>query len=106
MTDNNIEKQKQSGKGTGTKSRTMIKDTMARMLLEDDGKKLRKLCEKFYYFIEHDAITAPDFLMFFKFLNERLEGRATQQIELSDAVESLPSASMFKIVKVEPTKDE
>ena len=104
--DNILENQKQSGKGTGTKSRNLFKDTISRALLENDSKRLRALVEKALYFAEHEAIQVNDFITILKFLADRVDGRPAQAIELSDNTVDLPSAGQFKLVKVEPPKDE
>jgi hypothetical protein len=41
-----------------------------------------------------------------KVIIERVDGRPHQAIEITDNNMGLPSASQFKIVKVEPAKDE
>lgn len=104
--NNNLEEQKQGGKGTGTKSRTLFKDTITRALLENDSARLRALCEKALYFAEHEAIQVNDFITIMKFLADRVDGRPAQSIEVSDNTIGLPSSTMFKIVKVEPNKGE
>lgn len=104
--DNNLEEQKQSGKGTGTKSRNLFKDTISRALLENDSKRLRALIEKAITLAEHvgpDKI--GDFMTILKFLADRVDGRASQSIEITDSVE-LPSAGQFKIVRLEPPSNE
>lgn len=104
--NNNLEEQKHSGKGTGTKSRTLFKDTITRALLENDSTRLRALVEKALYFAEHDAIQVNDFITILKFLADRVDGRPAQSIEVSDNNTGLPSSTLFKIVKVEPTQGE
>lgn len=100
--DNILEEQKQSGKGTGSKSRNLFKDTISRALLENDSKRLRALVEKALYFAEHDAIQVNDFITILKFLADRVDGRPAQAVEITDNSINLPSAGQFKIVKIEP----
>ena len=105
--DNNLEEQKQSGKGTGTKSRNLFKDTISRALLENDSKRLRALIEKAITFAEHappDRI--GDFISILKFLSDRVDGRPAQAVEITDNTVNLPSAGQFKIVKIEATQGE
>ena len=105
-TDNNLEEQKQSGKGTGTKSRQMFKDTLSRALLADDGKKLRMLCDQLLNIALTGSLPLNERLGYIKLIIERVEGRPAQAIEISDGGIELPSASQFRIVKVEPNRDE
>ena len=105
--DNNLQEQKQSGKGTGTKSRNLFKDTITRALLENDSERLRALVEKAITLAEHvgpDKI--GDFIAILKFLSDRVDGRPAQAIEISDNSIGLPNAGQFKIVRVEPISHE
>ena len=101
--DNKLEPAKLSQRGV---SRRLFTDTISRALLEKDSKRLRALVEKLIGFAEHDAITVPDFLQIMKFLAERTDGKPHQSIELTDNSAELPSATQFKIVKVEPPTDD
>lgn len=100
---NNLENQVPST-GSGTKNRQLFKDTLSRALLENDGKRLRALCEKALYFAEHEAIQVNDFITILKFISERVDGRPAQAIEITEGANNNPSAQMFKIVKVSPNE--
>ena len=104
--DNKLEDQVLSGRGSGTKSRQMFKDTLSRALLADDGKKLRMLCDQLLDIALTGSLPLNERLGYIKLIIERVEGRPAQSIELSDGGAELPSAGQFKIVKVEPTKDD
>jgi hypothetical protein len=99
--NNKLEKSEQKPDRHSGINRTLFKDTLTRALLENDGKRLRALSEKLFYFLEHEAIQVQDFLALMKFLAERTDGRAHQMIEITGQENALPSATMFKLVKVE-----
>lgn len=88
-------------------SRTLFKDAIARALLADNSKRLNALIEKAFTFAEHcPPDRLGDFVAIMKFLAERVDGRPAQSVEITDNTLELPSAGSFKIVRVEPAKDE
>ena len=103
--DNQLEKSEQKDRYSGI-NRTLFKDTLTRALLADDSKKLRKLCDQILDIALDGSLPLQDRLAFMKVIIERVDGRPHQAIEITDNNMGLPSASQFKIVKVEPAKDE
>ena len=99
--DNNLEPNKRS-----PKSRTLFKDTLTRALLENDSKQLRMMCQTLIGIANDGSLPLNERLKAIDLIMNRVDGRPAQAIELSDPTVDLPSASQFKIVKVEPAKDE
>lgn len=81
-------------------SRTLFKDTLARALLADDSKQLRKLCDELLIQALDKNLTASERLSAIKLIIERVDGRPAQSIEVTDNTDR-PSAGLFKIVKIE-----
>lgn len=104
--DNSLDKSEQKPDRYSGISRTLFKDTLSRALLADDSKKLRKLCDQMLDIALDGTLPLGDRLAFMKVIIERVDGRPAQAIEITDNNLGLPSASQFKIVKVEPAKDE
>lgn len=100
-TDNNLEPNKRS-----PKSRTLFKDTLTRALLENDSKQLRMMCQTLIGIANDGSLPLNERLKAIDLIMNRVDGRPAQAIELSDNGVELPSASQFKIVKVEPNSNE
>lgn len=102
--DNNIE----TGGQIRTKgaSRTLFKDTLTRIALENDSAKLRKLCNQLWDIALDGSLPLADRFTAMKMLQDRIDGRAAQSVEITDGSVDLPSAGSFKLVKVEPAKND
>jgi hypothetical protein len=102
--DNNIE----TGGQIRTKgaSRTLFKDTLTRIALENDSAKLRKLCNQLWDIALDGSLPLADRFTAMKMLQDRIDGRAAQSVEITDRTVDLPSAGQFKIVKVEPNSND
>lgn len=98
--NNNIEKPEPKERTKGA-SRTLIKDTLTRMALENDGERLRQLGAVIWNIALDGSLPLADRQGFIKLLMDRVDGRPSQSIEVSDNNTGLPSSTMFKIVKVE-----
>lgn len=83
-------------------SRTLFKDTLARALLADDAKKLRAICDSLCDMALDNNLSAMERTAAIKLIIERVDGRPSQQIEVTDNTER-PSAGLFKIVKIDGT---
>lgn len=85
----------------GPKSRTLFKDTLTRALLEEDGKRLRKMTERLIALALDNSLSPMEQLAAIKLIIERVDGRAPQAIEVTDVSER-PEAGTFRIVKIDP----
>lgn|SRR5574343_379177 len=81
-------------------NRTLFKDTLARALLADDSKQLRKLCDEMLNQALNSNLSASERLAAIKLIIERVDGKPAQSVEVIDATDR-PEAGLFKIVKVE-----
>lgn len=100
MSENNsLAPKKTSGGGV---SRNLFKDTLARALLADDSKKLRKMCEQLLDMTCDASLTAGERISAMKLIIERVDGKPAQQVEVTDNTDR-PSAGLFKIVKIDGT---
>lgn len=91
----------------GPKSRTLFKDTLTRALLEDDGKRLRKMTTRLIEMALDPNLSPMEQLAAIKLIIDRVDGRAQQSVEVTDVTDR-PEAGTFRIVKIEPNteKDE
>lgn len=86
--------------GPSRPNRNMFKDCLARALLADDGKKLRKMCDQLLDMTCDVSLSAAERIAAMKLIIERVDGRPPQSIEVTDSSDK-PSIGMFKITKVE-----
>ena len=103
--DSNLESPGQKERTKGV-SRTLFKDTLTRIALENDSVKLRKLCNQLWDIALDGSLPLNDRFQAMKYIMERIDGRPAQAVEVTDNTVNLPSAGQFKIVKIEATQGE
>ena len=80
--------------------RNLFKDTLARALLAEDGKLLRKMSERLIEMAISPNMTPSEQLAAIKLIIERVDGRAKEAPD-EETGDNKPTAGLFKIVKVE-----
>lgn len=99
--DNNLEKTRHSGK-----ARTLARDFITRFALRNNAEALEAIVADLYKDATDPNLTSSERTAAKKVIFERLDGRPPESVEITDGGAELSSATVFKIVKVEPLKDE